>query len=65
MTAGSMVRPRQDVQINVHGEALQLPSRAATALALVCNELVQNALEHAFVELRGRSDRYFARPFTR
>ncbi len=28
--------------------ALQLPSRAATALALVINELVQNALEHAF-----------------
>ena len=51
MTAGSMVKPGQDVQISVHGQALQLPSRAATALALVCNELVQNALEHAFSDL--------------
>ncbi len=43
-----MITPGQDVRINVHGLALQLPSRAATALALVINELVQNALEHAF-----------------
>lgn len=48
MTSGSMVKPGQDIQISVTGQALQLPSKAATALALVCNELVQNALEHAF-----------------
>ncbi len=48
MTAGSMVKPGQNVAIQVQGQPLQLPSRAATALALVCNELVQNALEHAF-----------------
>ena len=46
-TAETMVSPGQDVRINVHGRSLQLPSRAATALALVINELVQNALEHA------------------
>ncbi len=50
MTADSIVRPSQDITINVHGEALRLPSREATALALVCNELVQNALEHAFAD---------------
>jgi two-component system, sensor histidine kinase PdtaS len=36
----------------VQGEQLLLPSRAATAVTLAVNELVQNALEHAFV---GRS----------
>jgi len=49
-TAGSMLRPDQDVGIEVIGESLPLPSRAATALTLVVNELVQNALEHAFVD---------------
>ncbi len=48
-TAESMLRPDQDVRIEVVGESLPLPSRAATALTLVVNELVQNALEHAFV----------------
>jgi two-component sensor histidine kinase len=32
----------------VAGEALSLPSQAATAVALVVNEMVQNAVEHAF-----------------
>ncbi len=49
-TAVAMVGPGQDIQIAVHGEALALPSRTATALALVCNELVQNAIEHAFID---------------
>lgn len=48
MTADSMVNPGQQITLSVNGQALQLPSKAATALALVCNELVQNALEHAF-----------------
>jgi signal transduction protein with GAF and PtsI domain len=51
MTAESMVKSGQMITIGVHGQALQLPSRIATALVLVCNELVQNALEHAFVDL--------------
>jgi signal transduction protein with GAF and PtsI domain/anti-sigma regulatory factor (Ser/Thr protein kinase) len=48
MTVETMTAPAQDIQLHVHGEALTLPSRAATSLALVVNELVQNALEHAF-----------------
>lgn len=48
-----MVRPQQNIQIDVFGEALTLPSRAATALALVVNELVQNSVEHGFA---GRAD---------
>lgn len=48
-TAETMVPPGLQLELVVHGEPLQLPSRAATALALVVNELVQNALEHAFV----------------
>jgi len=39
---------RQTIQMRVYGEALALPSRAATSLTLVVNELVQNALEHGF-----------------
>jgi two-component sensor histidine kinase len=48
-TSSSMVSPQQDIRIDVHGESLNLPSKAATALTLVVNELAQNALEHAFV----------------
>ncbi|MFQ5422059.1 MAG: sensor histidine kinase, partial [Anaerolineae bacterium] len=48
MTAEMMTTPAQRVAIHVHGEPLQLPSREATALALVVNELVQNGLDHAF-----------------
>ena len=44
-----MVSPQQDIRIEVHGEIINLPSKAATALTLVVNELAQNALEHAFV----------------
>lgn len=51
-TGESMVSPDQNVSINVHGPSLQLPSRAATALALVINELVQNALEHGLTNQR-------------
>ena len=49
MTMTGMARPHQAVGISVHGDNLLLPSRAATALAVVVNELVQNSLEHAFV----------------
>jgi signal transduction protein with GAF and PtsI domain/anti-sigma regulatory factor (Ser/Thr protein kinase) len=48
-TAATMITPGQDVKILVHGQTLQLPSRPATALALVVNELVQNALEHGLI----------------
>jgi two-component sensor histidine kinase len=49
MTMTGVGRPHQAVSIAVHGDNLLLPSRAATALAVVVNELVQNSLEHAFV----------------
>jgi two-component sensor histidine kinase len=45
-TAATMITPGQKIRMLVHGQALQLPSRPATSLALVVNELVQNALEH-------------------
>jgi signal transduction protein with GAF and PtsI domain len=45
----NMLRPDLQAEIVVEGEAMVLPSRSATALALVINELVQNSLEHAFV----------------
>ena len=48
MTIETMTAPEQDIRLHIHGEALTLPSRAATSLVLVVNELVQNALEHAF-----------------
>ncbi len=41
--------PGKDVAIDVEGDALSLPSRAATSLALAASELVQNAMKHAFV----------------
>jgi two-component sensor histidine kinase len=44
-----MLRPNLRAAITVEGEPLVLPSRAATSLALVIHELLQNALEHAFV----------------
>ncbi len=49
MTAQNMIAPEKKIAISVEGEAIVLPSRAATSLALVVNELLQNALEHAFV----------------
>jgi two-component sensor histidine kinase len=48
LTSQSMVRPDLQAAITVEGEAILLPSRPATSLALVINELLQNALEHAF-----------------
>ena len=48
MTAETMTAPEQSIAVTVEGEAVVLPSRQATNLALVINELVQNALEHAY-----------------
>ncbi|MBP7693679.1 MAG: GAF domain-containing protein [Anaerolineales bacterium] len=49
LTGQSLLRPDLAVTIAVEGAAIVLPSRPATSLALVINELLQNALEHAFV----------------
>lgn len=49
LTNANMSRPDQQLTITVEGAAVRLSSRAATALALSVNELVQNAMEHAFI----------------
>jgi len=49
LTAQNMISPERRIGIHVTGEAIVLPSKPATSLALVINELLQNALEHAFV----------------
>jgi two-component system, sensor histidine kinase PdtaS len=46
----NMTRPDQNLEVAVVGDEIRLSSRAATALALCANELVQNAMEHAFVD---------------
>jgi two-component system, sensor histidine kinase PdtaS len=46
--AGTMMAPGKQIELTVEGEAMLLPTRAATSLALVVNELIQNAVEHAF-----------------
>ncbi len=50
MTAETMAIPGQNIVVEVLGESLLMPTRAATNVVLVVNELLQNALEHAFVE---------------
>ncbi len=50
IVAAVMIRPSQDISILVQGEQMSLPSRAATAVAFVVNELVQNAIEHGFAD---------------
>jgi two-component sensor histidine kinase len=49
LTAQNMIDPDRRINIHVTGEAIVLPSKPATSLALVINELLQNALEHAFI----------------
>jgi two-component sensor histidine kinase len=43
-----LTRQDQNVEAEISGPAVLLPSKQATALALVMNELIANALEHAF-----------------
>ena len=51
----NMVNPAADIKISVIGDNISLPSQKATSLALVANELMQNALEHGMAGLsRGR-----------
>ena len=49
----TMARPGLALDVKVSGDDLSLPSQQATSLALVVNELLQNAMEHAFAG-RGR-----------
>jgi len=50
--AQNMLSPDKDIGISVRGERAMLSAQRATALALAVNELVQNAIEHAFVGRR-------------
>ncbi|RME44654.1 MAG: hypothetical protein D6796_11515 [Caldilineae bacterium] len=47
-TRHSVLPPESRIAFRLHGPAIWLPPRQATACALVINELVQNALEHGF-----------------
>ena len=44
----NLLPPGLDLAIKITGGGLLLPSRQATALVLVTNELMQNAIKHAF-----------------
>jgi len=44
----TMAAPALRLAVAVHGEDIHLNSHQATSLALVVNELLQNAIEHAF-----------------
>ncbi len=42
--------PQQHIQVSIEGVEFALPSQAATSLALAVNELIQNAVQHAFAD---------------
>jgi two-component sensor histidine kinase len=50
MMSQNMIPPGKTINIMIEGEALTLPTRPATSLALAVTELFQNAVEHAFAE---------------
>lgn len=47
--SSNMINPAAKIRIMVGGDNVELPSQQATGLALVANELIQNALEHGLV----------------
>lgn len=51
-TQRAAMQPEKSIALQVDGPSIYLPSQQATACALVANELLLNALEHAF---QGRS----------
>lgn len=42
----NMTNPQADIDITVSGDEVEMMTQQATSLALVANELIQNALEH-------------------
>lgn len=50
-TQQSVVPPGKSIRITVEGDDFILPLNKATSMALVLNELVQNAVEHGFKTL--------------
>jgi len=54
-TAHSLFPPDKSIDLSIEGSDVELPSQKATSVALILNELVQNAVEHGFKNLnRGR-----------
>lgn len=43
-----MLTPERAIHLRLEGEAVYLPTQQATSCSLVINELLQNALDHAF-----------------
>ena len=52
MATQNMIRPDQHIRVSIEGSAVRLASQPATTLAIAANELIQNALEHGFSELK-------------
>lgn len=52
MVSQNMLEPDFNLQVIFKGETIILPSEQASSLALVINELVQNSIEHGFVNRR-------------
>ncbi|MFN3652931.1 MAG: GAF domain-containing protein [Armatimonadota bacterium] len=48
LTGRSLLRPGQQITMRVVGPDVSLPASKASSVALVLNELVQNAVEHGF-----------------
>jgi two-component sensor histidine kinase len=48
LTSQSHLRPGHRIETRVEGSDVILPSHKATSLALILNELIQNAIEHGF-----------------
>ena len=48
--SGNMINPTADIYILVHGDDVILDSQQAIGLALVANELLQNAIEHGLAD---------------
>lgn len=49
-TAQSIIAPHKHIEMRIEGPDILLPSSQATSVALILNELVQNAIEHGFGE---------------
>jgi len=50
-TRQSLVSPEKRVQTSLHGPDILLPAAMATSVALILNELIQNAVEHGFKDI--------------
>jgi two-component sensor histidine kinase len=49
-TRQGVLGPEQHIRLRLEGPSLYLPAQQATTCAIIVNELIQNAVEHAFGE---------------